>query len=309
MTARVDIPSDLTDDDKAYCFQLLDANLNSQILYALLHGVYTGVLAITLWNIFINNCWRTRRALIIVIVLLYALITINVAASWSDIYSAFIENGQSFWTVYLRLYGWDAAYWETGISALISTILADLYMIWCCWILWGRRRLTVLLPILCLISAVVSRIVFEIFQKYSNAPSEIFVTLYISFGLATTIWCTLLIIYRILTVVGVRRGAEGRLRVYHRFIQVFVESSALYAIAQLLYLAFSIRNNMGTFYFDTIAAIAKGVTPTLLVGRAAAGHTQPHDDSGESTVSTLHFQTYSEPGTISFQESTTEHDP
>ncbi|KAK0436637.1 uncharacterized protein EV420DRAFT_1753717 [Desarmillaria tabescens] len=48
---RVDIPPDLTDEDKALMVQYLDASLNSQILLASLHGIYTGILAVTLWNI------------------------------------------------------------------------------------------------------------------------------------------------------------------------------------------------------------------------------------------------------------------
>ncbi len=38
MAPQTDIPSDLTDDQKAFMFQFLDAELNSEILYALLHG-------------------------------------------------------------------------------------------------------------------------------------------------------------------------------------------------------------------------------------------------------------------------------
>ncbi len=37
MSTQADIPSDLTDDDKAIMFQYIDALLNSMILYALLH--------------------------------------------------------------------------------------------------------------------------------------------------------------------------------------------------------------------------------------------------------------------------------
>ncbi len=81
--------------------------------------------------------------------------------------------------------------------------------------------------------------------------------LYTSLILATTLSCTLLIIYRILTVAGARHGAEGRLRVYHRFIEVLVESSALYSISLILYLAFTIRGSWGAVYLDVIAAIAK----------------------------------------------------
>ncbi|KAK0238230.1 hypothetical protein EDD85DRAFT_952409 [Armillaria nabsnona] len=311
MATQGDIPSDLTDDDKALLFRFLNVNLNSEILYALLHGIYTGILAVTLWNIFVtgNKCWPIRRALVVVIILLHALITINFAANWLYICSAFIDNGKTSL--------------EAGIAASMSTILTDLYIIWCCWTVWGRCWPAVLLPILSLISATgkVSDLIYsfhisnfyvvakgiEIYHDYSNAPTDngLFPILYISFILATTLWCTLLIIYRILTVAVLRRGTESRLRVYHRFIEVLVESSALYSISLILYLGLTIHEDFGLFYLDTIASIAKGLAPTLLVGRAAAGHTRPKDDQcNEITVSTLHFQTPSEVGTTSLQEST-----
>ncbi len=77
-----------------------------------------------------NKCWQIRRALAIVIILLYALITISFAINTSYIRSTFIENGQNFWTVYLKLTdAGQAVFWERGISASLSTLLADLYMV------------------------------------------------------------------------------------------------------------------------------------------------------------------------------------
>lgn len=38
MAIQIDIPPDLTDEDKALAFQVNDIVLNSQIFYALLHG-------------------------------------------------------------------------------------------------------------------------------------------------------------------------------------------------------------------------------------------------------------------------------
>ncbi len=68
--------------------------------------------------------------MVYVIILLHALITIGVAATWSNIHSAFIANGQSFWTVYLKLSSASqAADWEIGIVASMDTILADLYVV------------------------------------------------------------------------------------------------------------------------------------------------------------------------------------
>ncbi|KAK0225569.1 hypothetical protein IW262DRAFT_696055 [Armillaria fumosa] len=308
MAAQTDIPPSLTDDFKAYLFRYRDGNLNSTILYALLHGIYTGILAVTLWNMSINKCWPIRRALIVVVIVLYALTTINFAATWLYIQRAFIDNGQSFWTEYLKLAVAQAAYLETGITSSMSTVLADLYMIWCCWMVWGRFWPIVLLPILSLISAMGKLFkVFEIYFAYFDASWGAYPILYLSFILATTLWCTLLIIFRILTVTGVRRGVGGRLKVFGRFIGVLVESSALYSIALILSLACFIRNDFRLYYFGVIAGIAKGVAPTLLIGRAAAGHTRPNEEHDETlVVSAIRFQMFSRPlqPFSTFQEST-----
>ena len=110
-------------------------------------GIYTGILAVTLWNMCesgasltrnrltcvvltaINKCQPIRRALIVIIIVLYVLTTINFAATWLYIQRAFIDNGQSFWTEYLKLSVAQAAYLETGITSSMSTVLADLYMV------------------------------------------------------------------------------------------------------------------------------------------------------------------------------------
>ncbi len=83
--------------------------------------------------------------------------------------------------------------------------------------------------------------------------------LFLSFILVTTLSCTLLIIYRIVVMAraGVRHGAVSRLGVYRCFIEILVESCALYSISLILVLAFIIRNDLRMYYFDTIAGIAK----------------------------------------------------
>ncbi|PBK98799.1 hypothetical protein ARMGADRAFT_1162066 [Armillaria gallica] len=282
MATQTDIPLGLS-DYRFVVFQVLDAQLNTIILCALLYGIYTGILAVTLWTIFINKCWPIRRAVVVIIILLHVLITINFAAHWSHLRSAFIKNGQNYGTIYLILESTDATTWVMSIAASISTILTDLYMIWCCWMVWGWCWLVVLLPILSLLAAIVSRTMLE-YYTYINSDTLIDASLifYISFILATTLYCTLAIVYRIVAVVGVRRGPAGRLGVFRRFIE-----------------------NVILYYLDVIAATAKllmqGVAPTLIVGRAAAGHTSPREDSDGSTVSSLHFQTPSELGTTSSQ--------
>ncbi|PBK81685.1 hypothetical protein ARMGADRAFT_1039188 [Armillaria gallica] len=218
MATQTDIPSELTNDDKALVFQILDTWLNSEILYALLHGIYTGILAVTLWNIFINKCWPIRRAVVVIIILLHALITISFGANWSYIHFAFIENRQNYWTVYLIFRSTNAATWVFDIAAAISTIFADLYMIWCCWMVWGQHWLVVLLPIFSLVSAIISKAITVYYDKVNLASPlwKIFMMLYISLNLVTTLSCTLLIIYRIVAVTGIRHGALALQRELHQ---------------------------------------------------------------------------------------------
>ncbi|KAK0496174.1 hypothetical protein EDD18DRAFT_1391028 [Armillaria luteobubalina] len=108
--------------------------------------------------------------------------------------------------------------------------------------------------------------------------------LYPSCVLATTLWCTLLIIYRILTITGVKYRANGRLRVYQHFLEVLVESLALYSISLVVYLALTIHEDSRLYYLDAIVGIAKGVAPTLIVGRFTARHRAHPDDSWQGSV-------------------------
>ncbi|KAK0496353.1 hypothetical protein EDD18DRAFT_203322 [Armillaria luteobubalina] len=186
-----------------------------------------------------------------------------------------------------------------AVAASMSVILADLYMIWCCWMVWGKRWPVILLPISFLAASIVSRIMVTVY--YEDATAKLFLTLHISFILVTTLSCTLLIIYRIISVAGVKREAISRLGLYRRLIGVLVESSAFYSTSLIIYLAFTIRSDLKVFYFDMIASIAKGVAPTLLVGRAAAGHTRPSDDYDIGIISSLHFQPPTRPGTTGSQ--------
>ncbi len=97
------------------------------------------------------------------------------------------------------------------------------------------------------------------YQDFTISNSYTFnFVLYASFLLATTLWCTLLIIYRIVTVS--RAGGEavgGGFRAYHRLIEVLVESSALYLICLILYVGFYASNSWMGPYFDILAGSAR----------------------------------------------------
>ncbi len=77
----------------------------------------------------------------------------------------------------------------------------------------------------------------------------------LSLTLATTLLCTLLIIYRIVTVAGGKHGAG--LRSYRGVVEVIVESAALYSISTIVYMAFVARDELTGAYPNVITASIK----------------------------------------------------
>ncbi len=137
--------------------------------------------------------------------------------------------------------------------------------------MWGRHWLPILLPILLLICATgmilqsfylliylslgaVFKII-SIYKTYITGSSDAQdLIIYSSSVLATTLWCTVLIIYRIVTVA---RAGKGELRAYRHVIEVFIESSALYSITLIVYIGFYSRNDWTSDYTTPFATIAR----------------------------------------------------
>lgn len=296
MAFQTDIPPDLTEADRVFMFQLLNAHLHSKMLYSLLHGVYTGIVAVTLWNIFMNKSRAIGRVMTVIIILLYIVTTVNTALIWVFVRTAFVNSGRDFFAVYETITTPGIIPGAMGTTGCICSVLADTTIIWRCWIVWGRRWLTILLPILLLISAIGFKIIAT-YEQYT-APNGFFIqffVMYSSFILASTLLCTLLIIYRIFTVARAGSEAGSTLGAYRHVIEVLVESSALYSIILILYTTFFALDDLTMIYFDALAAIARGVAPTLLVGRVAAGHARP-DDSWQGSVISGSLRFGTQPG-------------
>ncbi|KAK0472004.1 hypothetical protein IW261DRAFT_821485 [Armillaria novae-zelandiae] len=284
---------DLTDADRAYITTELDSALNSRILYSLLLGLYTGIVAVTLQNIYNTDTNKTRpvgRGMVVVISTLHIVTSVNFIADWVYTRDLFVGNGQSSWAEYLFAESDRVTLTLVmGVAGIVCTALADSTLIWRCWTVWGRRWPIILPPVLFLICTIVFNSI-AIYKAYATISGYTFgFVLHSAFILATTLWCTLLIIYRIVAVV--RLGGEARLGTYRHVIEVFVESSALYSLFLILYVAVFCYETPASFYIDVVAGVARGIAPTLLVGRVAAGHARSDESWRGSIMSSIHFGT------------------
>ncbi|KAK0468889.1 hypothetical protein IW261DRAFT_1573349 [Armillaria novae-zelandiae] len=280
---------ELTDSQIEAVFANLDAEFNSMMLDAFSHGMYTGVVVVTLWVVASRNDFRDlrRQILVLTILILYILTTIGLYCQWANANLSFLTDGENFWTAFSATPSTSMEL-TIGIIAIVSTVVADATLIWRCWIVWGRPWLIVLIPIACTAVAIASRGIVTYNYAFGSNPSPraLFLekivswsTLYSSLILATLVWCTILIIYRIWRV----GGAAGRLHAYQKVIEMLVESASLYSATIVVLLVLEARNVLAGEYIEEVTTAMRGIMPTILVGRVAAGHARPDDSWNDST--------------------------
>ncbi|SJL15476.1 uncharacterized protein ARMOST_18974 [Armillaria ostoyae] len=273
-------PPDLSEYDKSVIFDQLDLTLNRMILESLLHGLYTGIVAVTLWTIFSSTKRLHGTFLRTIIIVLYVLATISFVIDWVFGHRAFITYGDNYYTVFSALMDdgpwWRACFLIDAITGGGSTLLVDVTIIWRCWVLWDRQWRIVFLPIICTIAGTAMKIMETLSVVYSStddiskigvfAPQIDWSLIYIVLTLTTTVLCTVLILYRI------GRFAH-RLLLFRSIISALIESSAIYTLALVVYLALVRGNTMSAAYADIVATYVRAIAPTLLVLRVAARST------------------------------------
>ncbi|KAK0481136.1 hypothetical protein EDD18DRAFT_1113130 [Armillaria luteobubalina] len=264
---------ELTDSQIQEIIKSLDTGLNNTILTALLH-------------VHLCDCLYFQ----------WALCVANFTAiAW-----------KSVWEIYTLIDNSTPVTLTGGVIAILSTVLADATMawdlipfIWRCWIVWGWEWRVVLIPIACTALATASRGIVAYYDTVGPLVSpqafllenEVnWALLYASLMMATVLWCTILIIYRILRV----GGASGRIHVFQRVIEILVESALLYSAVMVILLVFEARNEIAAYYIEVLAVAMRGIIPTMQVGRVAAGHARPDDCWSESRPgSSIRFENHS----------------
>ncbi|KAK0435560.1 hypothetical protein EV421DRAFT_1986623 [Armillaria borealis] len=290
--------TELIDTKVKDIFLGIDTQFNKVMLNALAHGIHTGVVAVTLWTATSRDSYknyRTPRCIFVYIILiLYLQATFNFYCGWAQNVLCFSTAGKCLWEAYKSKCTQDTQTLVTmGIGAILSTVLADATLIWRCWIVWGRKWHVVLVPIACTTLAIITRGIITYYSSFGPVENMSlqavylekirvnWAVLYSSSILATLLWCTIFIVYRILRVGGIAAG----MRVYHSLIEMLVESASLYSAVIVVLLVFEVRSEAAEIYIEELAIATRGIVPTILVGRIAAGHARPDDSWSESTTS------------------------
>ncbi|KAK0477442.1 hypothetical protein IW261DRAFT_1634777 [Armillaria novae-zelandiae] len=307
MSTAAEIPQ-LTGSERALVFDVLDTLLNSTILVAFMHGMYTCVLAGTFWIISVGQrpTGAGRHMMIALITAIYLLTTISFSTVWFTQRNATITHGENFWTAFLAYASGD------GVAPMMSLVRgipavsvpgnlnSDLAL------LGGKKNASLLEKDNDFL------IVFKLLDLYYSVRSRVdnlddispegdrlnWTLIYVSCTLATTLLCTLLIVYRILTVGGTKHGGAG-VQAYRGVVEVIIESASLYTVSLIIDMILTARKSSGGSYSDAIAGTMRGVAPTLIVARVASGHARPDDSWNGSVMSSLDFGSRAHPPVLS----------
>ncbi|KAF8869248.1 hypothetical protein CPB85DRAFT_842988 [Mucidula mucida] len=262
----------------------MSANLHPRMLLALCHGIYTCIFLVALYYI-AESTQLTRKRIILAstITFLWCTSTIVVGLQWHSVNETFIKHGLSLDDEFNFAISGGTETLTGSVFRALNTILADLILIWRCWVLYGGKLIVVAVPSLCLVTETISiGLILGRFAVSAVGTSQVNWTLvYYSMTVATNSLCTFLILFRIMQVSGV--GAS--LKTYRGIIEILVESAVMYAaiyIALLVVYAYEFYSpNVVVMTAYTYPAVISysitGIAPTLIIARVMAGHSRPDD--------------------------------
>ncbi|KAF9560024.1 hypothetical protein CPC08DRAFT_762948 [Agrocybe pediades] len=269
---------------------LLDADLNSTLLYQFLFGVYSGVFPAAIY-IYVHKENRTRtrdRIIIGSITALYCTMALNMLSNWIYSNILFCKKGATRVEMFVESATQDV---PIGIAILddiplyLGFALADGLLVWRCFQACGRSFRRSLLPILLLtveaalaISVTVYRCLldtkpnFESLQTnaiFDRLSAAALVAAAVTSLVSTAVIC--LQIWRHTRLISRSR------KHYQTIINALVESSAAYTVA-VLFLAildfFPSANTQSSFdvllisnFVEPATQIISGLAPTVMIAR------------------------------------------
>ncbi|KAK0215596.1 hypothetical protein IW262DRAFT_1496487 [Armillaria fumosa] len=283
----------------------LDDELNSQILEFFVHGQASNTIfehALTMKKVSIpafleyqyGNYYKISKAQIYMGCMITALFTfslMHVIATWVGLRRAYVFAT----SLRVRYDLWlSSSLWRimNDTASGLNLVIADLTIIWRCWVVWGRNWKVIILPIFFVIGGIVcgaNDVVYLFMVSPDDESQTIWAVALIAATVGTNILCTALIVGRILYVASKGQGGiMGAIRTYRGVLKILVESAALYSITFIVLMILYPLHGNGYMYPLALCSPVIAIAPTLIVLRIVLGQGHPQEPSLE-TQSSLHF--------------------
>ncbi|KAF7336149.1 hypothetical protein MVEN_02162300 [Mycena venus] len=279
---------------------LRELPLNSPIIEIFINGIYTCLFIFSIGAVWMTpNASHHKKVWLGIIILLYSCATIHSAIQWEDLVLAFQNHGTSPDLLNALTHPNLRLKILALVASFLSFILADMIMIWRCYIIWGHSWIVVIIPILAAVAGTVcaslglaGQIAVASVQNSTHAlrfaPLLRFSTPFLSLSLAVTLYTTGLITWRILRVQRYTTKNGLSSTDYSPVLEILIESSALYAASLFVFVVLLAMKSANETYLQNIHAQIAGIAPTLLILRIYIGRARK-DEEWSSPSSGLRF--------------------
>ncbi|KAF9015894.1 hypothetical protein BDZ89DRAFT_1076084, partial [Hymenopellis radicata] len=206
--------------------------------------------------------------------------------NWKWINNQFIVHGESIESEFVYQFFGDFPGGKlASVLRALEVLLTDSILVWRGWILYGHNRIVLAVLGLCFTWEIVASAV--ILSNLDPTTTSIgidrvnWTLVYYSMTVVTNSLCTLLILFRVVCVGGVRAS----LKTYRGMIEILVESAFMYALvysALLVVYAYEFYSPyvfvMAVYsYPQVLSWSVTGIAPTLIIARVVAGKSRPND--------------------------------
>ncbi|KAF9047063.1 hypothetical protein BDZ89DRAFT_1058127 [Hymenopellis radicata] len=285
--------------------------LNSALFMVLMQGIYTVILIRAILQNLVSvkhaNVFSAHRRAIqhsnsryvmaLAATLMYTLATAAFVVRWYSVLDAYGPHGGD--PEYLCRSPPGVSSWRMLFSEAMlgfSVVIADIIMTWRCWIVCGRSWKIVAFPafttvaeLALLLTTIGTYASFEeIVAAYDTVATEsVFSLVYFCLSLVTTLYCTIGIIARI---VSMSRANNISLTSYRGVLEIVVESALIYAVVLVIHvILYFISARWGAYYSYAILTSVTGIAPTLILARVASGNSRSNDEWTAQTFATSEF--------------------
>ncbi|KAF8916329.1 hypothetical protein CPB85DRAFT_356822 [Mucidula mucida] len=286
--------------------------LNSALFMVLMQGIYTvifiraivqNLVRVKHANVFSAHRRAiqhssSRHAMALAATLMYTLATAAFVVRWYGILDAYGPHGSD--PEYLCTSPPGVSSWRMLFSEAMlgfNVVIADVIMIWRCWIVCGRSWKIAAVPafltvaefalLLTTIGAYDS--LGAVVTAYDTVvgTESIFSLVYFCLSLFTTLYCTIGIIARI---VSMSRANNISLTSYRGVLEIVVESALIYAVVLVIHvILYFISARWGAYYSSAILTSVTGIAPTLILARVASGNSRSNDEWTSQTFAADDF--------------------
>ncbi|KZT59991.1 hypothetical protein CALCODRAFT_492976 [Calocera cornea HHB12733] len=254
---------------------------------AVLWGAFTVLFGISMW--LSRRKGGIRRVQVIAIIALYVLATASLCVEYAAVIRGFIYTSTPIDRIIFFSNVAQPLIVANDFIYIVMLVLSDLVLVWRCWVVWGKRWITIVLPIAMVVGEAVTG--FAAIGQYltpdppdNYAAIQAWASALYALSLATNIMLSLLIAGRLwcimrasshLIVVG-RHGTRDALR-------LVVESGLAITSAKIIEfvlfeIAFSKDNqNFAVYVLWEIMPQILGIIPTLILLSIQVGVIGPAD--------------------------------